>query len=319
MSDHQSCKLIRPNSCVTCSLKLHQEGTAVYSSGVDQKVIQYSYIKTHQSTANQSSILSRPLTRWVQSVGRRLHSHDVRALAIWPPHCPLPPSHRRQFPLDIAPILASGGLDMSVVVTPAALPSSTITKIINPLSTSQAATYEDSYHRRLAYNSGAFNASALHLARQARLLLCQRDAGVSIWRIREKERGPGEGEEDAESAEPPPSIGGWEPVLDMDLTVHTNLIASAISDDGRWVVVSDWYESKLFRLHRLVRNPLFRTLNHVNIFVGLFCRTTANLNPSAYVTSRLSSRPTSQARPIRRARLASASHPMARSSSWLVR
>jgi hypothetical protein len=34
----------------------------------------------------------------------------------------------------------------------------------------------------------------------------------------------------------------------MDLQVQTNLTASAISDDGRWMVVSDMYESKLFRL-----------------------------------------------------------------------
>ena len=112
-----------------------------------------------------------------------MHSHDVRALAIWPPHTPLPASHRRQFPLDVAPVLASGGLDMSVVVTPAALPASTVTHVVNPLATSADATFEDAYHRRLAYTSAPYHASALHLARTARLLLCMRDAGVSLWRI----------------------------------------------------------------------------------------------------------------------------------------
>ena len=211
-------------------------------------MVEFTNIRLQNS--EQTSILSRSSSRWIQSVARRLHSHDVRALAIWPPYSPLPPSHRRQFPLNIAPILASGGLDMSVVVSPAALPTSSVTKVINPLSTSKAANFEDSYHRRLAYNSGPYHSSALHLARQARLLLCQRDSGASIWRILPKPTPPSI--EDGIVDEPTPTGRGWEAVLDMDLNFTTNIVASAISDDGQWVAVSDWYESKLFRLEKLV-------------------------------------------------------------------
>ncbi|KAI0085618.1 WD40-repeat-containing domain protein [Irpex rosettiformis] len=233
-------------------LTISPEGTVVYSSGVDQKVVQFSYIKTAQPSTANSSLISRTSHRWVQSISRRLHSHDVRALAIWPPHTPLPPSqrHLRQFPLDIAPILASGGLDMSVVVTPAALPSSTITKVINPLSTSTVATFEDSYHRRLAYSSGGWAGSAVSVARRARLMLCQRDSAISVWKIFEKSGKRREGNEE-EGEGPLPGMGGWEPVLDMDLSVHTNLVASSISDDGKWIVVADWYETKLFHLQKL--------------------------------------------------------------------
>jgi U3 small nucleolar RNA-associated protein 4 len=160
-------------------------------------------------------------------------------------------------------MLASGGLDMSVVVTPAALPASTSTRVVNPLSTSTVATFEDSYHRRLAYNSGTFHASAIHVARQARLVLCQRDSGLSVWRILDKgEKRGGEGEGEADEMGPLSSAGGWEHVLDMDLSVHTNLVASAISDDGRWIVVADWYESKLFRLQKLVRLFKCPTFSH---------------------------------------------------------
>lgn len=224
----------------------------MYTSGVDQKIVEFHSIKT--ASTEQSSILSRSSTRWIQSVTRRLHSHDVRALAIWPPYSPLPPSHRRQFPLDVAPVLASGGLDMSVVVAPAALPTSTITKVINPLGTSQVATFEDSYQRRLAYSSGPHNSSAVYLARRARLLLCQRDAGASIWRIHPKQA-PSYGEDGAE--ELPHAEGGWEPVIDLDLMVNTNIMASAISDDGEWVAISDWYESKLFHMEKLVHYICF--------------------------------------------------------------
>ncbi|EMD41715.1 hypothetical protein CERSUDRAFT_146940 [Gelatoporia subvermispora B] len=222
-------------------LTISPEGTVVYTSGVDQKISQFSYVKTARPDAS-SSLLSHPPSRWVQSGSRRYHSHDVRALAVWPPHTPLPPSHKRQFPIDVAPILVSGGLDMSLVLKPAALPTSTITKIQNPLATSTSTTFEDSYHRRLAYTSGPYSTSALQLARTARLLLCARDTGLTIWRILRRSPSPGLDEEE------PSTDGGYERVLDIDLNVHTNVVASAISDDGKWVAVSDWYETKLFRL-----------------------------------------------------------------------
>ncbi|KAJ7169661.1 WD40-repeat-containing domain protein [Mycena filopes] len=218
-------------------LTVDPTGTAVYTSGVDQKISQFCFVKV--SGAEKSNA-----RRWIQTSSRRMHSHDVRTLAIWPPYTPLPPAHKRQFPMDIAPILASGGLDMSVVVTPAALPTNTIVKIVNPISTSIHSTFEDSYHRRLAYSSGPSSTSAVKVARQARLICCARDAGLGIWRILKKPT-PAEEEPNATDDIDAP---GWEKVLDMEFNVHTNLLATAISDDGRWLVVSDLYESKLFSL-----------------------------------------------------------------------
>ncbi|KAH9853178.1 WD40 repeat-like protein [Lenzites betulinus] len=227
-------------------LTIGPDGTAVYTSGVDQKVTQFSYVKTARSETNPSPLVPRTAGRWAQTSSRRLHSHDVRALAIWPPYTPLPPAHARHFPADVAPVLASGGLDMSVVVTPAALPTATLAgKVANPLATSTSATFEDAYHRRLAYTSGPASASAVHLARGARLLMCTRDAGLTVWRIAPRQQQRSEEEEgwEAQGAQ-----DGWERVLDMDLNVQTNVVAGAISDDGKWVAVADWYETKLFQL-----------------------------------------------------------------------
>ncbi|KAM5538245.1 hypothetical protein V8D89_008132 [Ganoderma adspersum] len=227
--------------CLTVS----PDGTVVYTSGVDQKVTQFSYVKTSHSSVNPSPLFARAAGRWVQSCSRRLHSHDVRALTIWPPHTPLPPSHQRHFPTDIAPVLVSGGLDMSVTVTPAAVPTATLSgKVMNPLSTSTQATFEDAYHRRLAYSSGAASASAVHLARKARLVLCTREAGVTVWRVAKRKPRGDNLDLDLEGGQE----RGWERVLDMDLNVQTNLVAGAISDGGRWIAVSDWYETKLFQL-----------------------------------------------------------------------
>lgn len=151
---------------------------------------------------------------------------------------------------------------MSVVFTPAALASSTVSKIVNPLSTSVTSTFEDSYHRRLAYTSGAASTSGVRIARQARLMCCTRDTGLGIWRILQKHDSP----VDDQAFEDPSETGGWEKVLDMDLNVQTNIIASAISDDGKWLVVSDLYETRLFVLETDVsyRRASSETLTNIS-------------------------------------------------------
>lgn len=138
---------------------------------------------------------------------------------------------------------------MSVTVTPAALPTATLSgKVVNPLSTSTQATFEDAYHRRLAYSSGIASASAVHLARKARLVLCTREASVTLWRVAKRKPLGDNLDPDLQGGQE----RGWERVLDMDLNVQTNLVAGAISDDGRWIAVSDWYETKLFQLSEQV-------------------------------------------------------------------
>ncbi|KZV77615.1 WD40 repeat-like protein [Peniophora sp. CONT] len=219
-------------------LAIGSDGTTVYSSGVDQRTVQFSLVKTASA---EQSVLSGS-RRWVQTASKRMHSHDVRALAVWPPYTPLPPSHRRFMPVDLIPIVVSGGLDMSVAATPAASAQTTTkAKLVNPLATSVITTFEDAYHRRLAYSTGFNGATAVHVARQARLVLCIRDTSVSLWRIPAHEAS----DEAVQSEE---GERTYEEVLEMDLNVRTNLVAGAISGDGAWMAVSDRYEVKLFSL-----------------------------------------------------------------------
>ncbi|KAF9270464.1 WD40 repeat-like protein [Marasmius fiardii PR-910] len=220
-------------------LAVGSDGNAVYSAGVDQKTTQFSLVK--MALNSEQSLIIHTSSRWVQSASRRMHSHDVRAIAIWPPHTSLPPSHKRHFSTDIAPVLASGGLDMSVVVKPVALPSSTMLgKVTNPLATSVDVVFEDSYHRRLPYPPGPSSNCTVHVARRARLVSCMRDSSLSIWKILRT----GSIEEEID-----PDSHDWEKCLEMEFDVNTNLVTSAISEDGRWLVVSDFYEAKLFALN----------------------------------------------------------------------
>ncbi|KAF9647486.1 WD40 repeat-like protein [Thelephora ganbajun] len=213
------------------------EGNTVYSSGVDQKIVQFT---------NVGGPASPSKSRWIQASSRRMHSHDVRSLAIWPPFTPLPPSHQHKFPVNLAPILVSGGLDMSVVLTPAAIPSSTtVSKVTNPLSTSVVATFEDSYHRKMGYSTGFSGTGRVKVARKKRLVLSAQDQSINLWRIFDRDtrhadaQSPTEGEAGLE---------GWQKILEMDLIAQSNIVSCDVSDDGRWIAVSDWYEVKLFRL-----------------------------------------------------------------------
>jgi U3 small nucleolar RNA-associated protein 4 len=140
---------------------------------------------------------------------------------------------------------------MTVVLTPAAPPISTLIKTVNPLDTSTESTFEDAYHRKLSY----VRKGSVKVARAARFVSCAREAGISIWRIRKKvdkqehlDREDGLEEQDFLKVDAQPEGPAWEKVLEMDLKVHSNIIAHDISDDGKWLVVSDLYESKLFSL-----------------------------------------------------------------------
>ena len=171
---------------------------------------------------------------------------------MWPPYSPLPPAYRRKLAPGspfIVPVIVSGGLDMSVVLTPC-LPASVTTstvaaRIINPLGTSAAATFEDSHYRRIPYFS------TVCIARGARLVLYMHETGLNIWRVL-KIPSTAMVIDGRDTSTDPELRVGWESILEMELNVQTNLIASALSDDGRWLVVSDLYETKLFGLDKTV-------------------------------------------------------------------
>lgn len=132
---------------------------------------------------------------------------------------------------------------MSVVLTPAALPSATLMKVVNPIVTSTVCTFEESYHRKMAYTTGPSSTCTIQVARQARFLACMRDSGLSVWRISPRRVTADIDVEENSACDP-----DWEKVVEMDLQVQTNLVATAISDNGQWIVASDFHDTKLFSL-----------------------------------------------------------------------
>ena len=238
-----------------------QDGESVFSSGVDQKTSLFSLVHLSATTAAPTITSSRVRTRWVHSVSRRMHAHDVRALAMWPPYSPiLLPSSRPPPRLNptIAPVLASGGLDMCVTLSPCASPSavgkisqSDAGRVVNPLASSSVPTFEDGVYRRVAYPTGL--APSISLARQANLLVSTNDDTIHIWKIRKEQHNDSEPDEIVGLKKIWGVESGYEKVLEMELETTTNICSSAVSEDGRWLAVSDVYETKLFELRDVVR------------------------------------------------------------------
>ncbi|ORY26812.1 WD40-repeat-containing domain protein [Naematelia encephala] len=196
------------------------DARSIYTSGPDQRIVQFTP--------------SGPST-WALTSTRRVHSHDVRALAMFPPYLPLATSHPLSPPPInplFCPVIASGGWDMHLALTPAATPESYTEKLRNPLGKAKGLSrllFDEAYPRKMGFLNGGRGNGVVAFGVGARLVLGKKERGVGIWRIMEGEN-------------------GWEKVLEMDFKLRTNITAAAISDNGGWLAVSDLYETKLFRL-----------------------------------------------------------------------
>lgn len=189
------------------SLCVSNDAKAVYSAGVDQKVVEYTLVSS----------------TWTHTGTRRLHAHDVRALAMDPPlNMCLPASTPR------VPILVSGGLDYHLVLTPASHAAWRKSSDTNPVSSSTSTSFADTIQRRIAFVPASARDGVVCVAPGQRWIVLRRDRSVGLWQI---EQG-----------------GAWRKVLEMEVQVRSNIGAAAISHDGRFLAISDLYETKLYSL-----------------------------------------------------------------------
>ena len=254
-------------------LAVGADGSSVFSSGVDQKTTEFKLVTVGSARAHGSAA-----ARWIQASGRRLHSHDVRALVVSPPYSPAL-AHSRPTataaPARQVPILTSGGLDLSLIIVAASstadihparpLGRAALKALPNPVSDAPSTEFESTIHRRAAFVPQ--RARPFAIAAEGRLLVGRRErelgiwqleqpkfaapdlaSGKSGWKLRQEQFGLGPGQEAEAEEEQAASTPGWAKVGEMELKLQTNLIASAVSADGKWLAVSDLYETKLFRL-----------------------------------------------------------------------
>lgn len=173
----------------------------VFTSGPDQRICQFTLVPTTTSSSE-----------WHLTATKRVHVHDVRALAIFPPYSPLVDSPN---PLT-APLLASGGWDMSLVFTPAAPPNLFAQSLRNPLGRLKGPSkvvFDEAFTRKM----GPFGSGRISVSTGARLVVGRKDRSVGIWRVMEDEL-------------------GWEKVLEMDLRVGS---FAAVTRSAEFNVAAD--------------------------------------------------------------------------------
>ncbi|KAI9088022.1 hypothetical protein DFS34DRAFT_641075 [Phlyctochytrium arcticum] len=198
-------------------LAVNKAGTKVWSSGVDRKVVQMSFVELMGSDAAKESSTKRKSLgkygnrQWVVSGEKRYHSHDVRALALL-----------EERPHDA---LISGGVDTTLIVS-------------SPLT-------DFPYLKQ--YRMPTFpHRPIIQITRSSRLMLTRFSDHVKLWELGRAlplQAAPGdlcdyqkvEHQREKLLATLKPKCAG-------------SLIASAISENGEWIAVSDVESVKLFRL-----------------------------------------------------------------------
>ncbi|KIO27849.1 hypothetical protein M407DRAFT_14831 [Tulasnella calospora MUT 4182] len=244
---------IKAHEADVLCLAIGSDGTTVLTSGVDQNITECALVRTKTEYGQRAD--------WVKTSCRRLHAHDVRALAVWPPYTPFPPSSRLSLNPGTASLLVSGGQDMIPVITPCTAAGTGTTNALlktrNPLAINEnlavvrPCTFSQSVQERIPYPIHGL----VCVAKDARLLVCRRLTGVSIWRLH-----PGGG--GTKGAQE------FDHVIDMEMNVSTHIIACAISDDGDWLAVSDATELKLFYINGAPDSRPVRIKNISTLLIG---------------------------------------------------
>ncbi|KAL1924575.1 uncharacterized protein VTP21DRAFT_4229 [Calcarisporiella thermophila] len=189
-----------------------RDGSTVYTSGVDRKVNQFKLVESQmRKRKTDGGDEANVKSRWVLTGSRRYHSHDVRAMAL-----------EENRPVNA---LVTGGVDLSLVVCP-------------------AAEFPNINQRRLPIFP---QKPLLSMSRSERLVLCRFQNSLKLWRMGQSS---------------PPEDPYWQmkvgsqlrllqpqqALAELSLKNDCNLIASALSENGRWIAAATVEEVKLFHL-----------------------------------------------------------------------
>ncbi|KAG0252120.1 U3 small nucleolar RNA-associated protein [Mortierella polycephala] len=206
-------------------LAVGRDGNTVFSSGVDRKCNQYRLVdqpapKKSGKNGKNGTINGKTemITKWIVAGSRRFHSHDVRALAL---------DESRN-----VDALVSGGVDVSMVVCP-------------------AAQFPDINQRRIPHVP---QRPVVSISKSKRLMLCRQTHGVKVWRLG-KSASPTQSFSEFEIGAHMDLIEPQQAILEMNFKDDHNLTASALSEDGHWIAVADIEEVKLFRVDENPSQP----------------------------------------------------------------
>ncbi|PWN52112.1 WD40 repeat-like protein [Violaceomyces palustris] len=247
------------------------DGKAVYSAGVDQKVAEYALVRGGGGISGGGGDSRKKggkgndkKERWVFITARRLHAHDIRALAMDPPfdmrEAVSSRLENRALAPDRLPILLSGGIDFNLVLIPASPPSGVNVKIqapkgqaaqLNPISSNALTTFADTTQRRVPFvpsssrNGSSGGGAVVKICASKEWILLRRETSVGIWKL---DLANSDLEDELQLVENGSIPANWGKLIEMEIKTKTNITCLDISPDGQFLAVSDLYETKLFAL-----------------------------------------------------------------------
>nr|KAJ3415656.1 U3 small nucleolar RNA-associated protein 4 [Polyrhizophydium stewartii] len=227
-------KRVKAHGADALCLAANAAGTRVFSSGVDRKVVEITLADVTGPAAatatpaaafgskdgldgpasNHAAGKRAPVSKmsWILSGQKRYHSHDVRALI-----------YIEDRPFDA---LVSGGVDASLIF-------STPTAAFARMKQQRMPTYP---HRPI-----------VSVASSARLVLARFEDTANVWRLGSV----------MQSDLLAPALlqdhqrlthSAHKHLITIKFKGRTNLCASAISNDGQWIALSDLHTVKLYRV-----------------------------------------------------------------------
>ncbi|CAG8538067.1 9169_t:CDS:10 [Cetraspora pellucida] len=196
----------------------NKEGTMVFSSGVDRKCNLFRM--TDHFTAQSSNDADSNENNWILVGFRRTHLHDVKAIAL------------REDLND--KFFVSGGVDTSILV-------------------SHFDSFPEDKLQRLPFIP---QKPLISISKSKKLLMYRSINQIKMWRL-------GSGKDimqlkDSWQLEQIPNLDLIEPqkaILEMTLKGNNHLMASALSEDGEWIAVSDVETIKVFKIQNDIENP----------------------------------------------------------------
>ncbi|CAG8620383.1 10080_t:CDS:2, partial [Ambispora leptoticha] len=198
------------HSAPVLCLTTNEEGTAVFSCGVDYKCNLFKLVGPKHSKYPHK-MRSESIPFWELVGYRRYHEHEVKALAI----------------NEMNDTLVSGGVDTDLILIP-------------------LENFPNVYCHRIP----AFYRDLISLSKTQQLLMYRSSNGIKLWKLGKAAMPPRSSEMNKVDVMLLPLVERQEAVLEISLKGTLNLFSSALSEDGHWIAVADVEEVKLFRIEK---------------------------------------------------------------------
>ncbi|KAG9303417.1 hypothetical protein G9A89_013743 [Geosiphon pyriformis] len=203
----------KAHSASVFCLASNQEGNSVFSSGQDYKLNRFNLVGKENLEDPSATNPTQAFSHWLLTGFRRLHAHDVKALAI--------------NELKTIMSIVSGGVDTDLIVAP-------------------LLKFPEVNCRHLRI----FPKTLISVSKSQKLIMYQALKGIKLWRLG-KGTLPIDSDLKKKDALVLKLLQPQDSLLEILFNGPHHLTSSTLSEDSKWIAVADIEEIKLFRIEVL--------------------------------------------------------------------